>query len=106
MNALPFLRRRSPRLAWRALIAVMDERLQQITRFGHTPERDLAKYLDNPRHGERLARIAASYAKDAGDSMQFNGPVQRRVARMKAAKSAAAAAALIELIDRLEETDA
>lgn len=80
----------------RAMEDAMAERQKQIADFGHTPEKDLARYQEGqPDH---LGRVACRYANEARESMAF-GRSQLNVARIKSIKAIAALLAQVDLID-------
>lgn len=76
----------------------LTERQRQMDEFGHTPERDLAEYHDNPHNRARLARIMRMKSCDAVEDMQFN---KLELARRHALQAIATGFALVELIDNL-----
>lgn len=79
----------------RAALAVADERLRQVTRYGHSAEADDAA----PR--QHLLRLGHVFLLDAADLLSRRpGPAELTRVRRKAIQAAALCLAEIERIDR------
>lgn len=78
-----------------ALASVIAERLAQIDKHGHDPQRDAAQAPD------RLLHLAKDYCQIAAERAQRGKNQHLSAARKKAVQSAALAIAAIEVIDAI-----